>query len=100
MSNSIRTIPDLTVGTTAVPLTPQNNPNGKGSFHKWASVAIQNNSATAINVYVGDSLVSTSRKSAFLAQGQTYSISGSAIDPSLIYVLADAPGAIVSASGS
>lgn len=98
MSNSIRTIPDIAVTGTPVPLKPQSNPGGKGSVSKWASVAIQNTGATG-NIYVGDSLVSLTRKSAVLAPGQTYSVSGSAIDPSLIYVMSDTT-ATASASGS
>lgn len=102
MSNSIRTIPDLTVGTTAVPLVPESNAGGQGSPHKWASCSIQNNSTVGGGqiVYVGDSLVSPTRKSAALTPGQSYSISGSAVDPSLIYVVASAAGATVSPSGS
>lgn len=99
MSNAIKTIPDITATTTPVSLLPQNNVGGKGSTHKWASVAIQNNDATN-SVYVGDSLVSSSRKSAVLTPGQTYSISGSAVDPSLIFVMSNTGTAIVSASGS
>lgn len=100
MSNSIRTIPDLTVGTTAVPLVPEDNAGGQGSRHKWASCSIQNNSTSGQIVYVGDSLVSSTRKSAALTPGQSYSISGSAVDPSLIYVVASAAAATVSPSGS
>jgi|SRR5882757_685388 len=97
MSASVITIPDITVTATPVSLLPQNNVGGHGSVHKWGVVSIQNNGAGV--VYVGDSLVSATRKAAQLAAGQSWSITGSAIDPSLIFVMSTA-GSTVSASGS
>lgn len=98
MSNSIRTIPDIAVTTTRQPCLPEANAGGQGSVHKWASVSIQNTGGTG-NVYVGDSLVTTTRKSAVITPGQSYSISGSAVDPSLIYLVTDT-AATASVSGS
>jgi len=93
MSNAIKTIPALTVGTTAIPLTT-------GKFHKWASVSLQADSANSGIVYVGDSLVSATRYSRALSAGDWYSLAGSSVDPTLVYVVASAAAQIVHGSGS
>lgn len=105
MADAIITIPDITVPDMtnlepAIPLLP-NTPGHKGSYHKWSSVSVMASSANGTGkVWIGDSLVSQSRHSAVLSAGQSYSISGSAIDPSLIFVLGDGPLLVVFASGS
>lgn len=88
MSHAIKTLPDIVVTNIASGVIAQNNAGGKGSTHKWHSVTIQNNGTTG-NLYVGDSLVSPTRKAAQLAPGQSYAIIGSAVDPSLIFLVAD-----------
>jgi hypothetical protein len=93
MANAIKTLPQITVGTTAVPLSTSTS-------SKWASVSIQADSANSGKVYVGDSLVSTTRYSRVLNASDWFTISGSAIDPSKVYVLGSAAAQIVHPSGS
>lgn len=90
MSHAIKTLPDIAVTAVAAPILPQNNLGGKGSTHKWHSVTVQNTGSTVL--YVGDSLVSPTRKAASLPAGASYAIIGSAVDPSLIYLVSDTTG--------
>jgi hypothetical protein len=88
MSHAIKTLPDIAVGTTPVQVKTPNNPGGIGSTSKWHSVTVQNNGAGTL--YVGDSLVSATRKAAALATGQSYAIVGSAVDPAFVWLVASA----------
>jgi len=87
MSHAIKTLPDIAVTATPVAIRTQNNAGGKGSTSKWHSVTVQNTGTGTL--FVGDSLVSTTRKAASLPAGASYAIIGSAVDPSLIYLVSD-----------
>jgi hypothetical protein len=90
---AIKTLPALTVGTTATQLT-------NSTHSKWASVSIQADPANSGQVFVGDSLVSTTRYSRVLNAGDWFTVSGSAMDPSKIYVLGSAASQVVHPSGA
>lgn len=100
MSNNLKTLPAVTVGATAVQITP--TAMQSQNYHKWASVSIQSDPTNASGsvVYVGDSLVSTTRYSRALNPGDWWTISGSAIDVNRIYVVGSTTGLIVHPSGS
>jgi hypothetical protein len=106
MSNNVKTLPALTVGTT--PLQIANGVTNPGSgnlitsenWHKWASISLQADAANSGIVYVGDSLVSATRYSRALNPGDFFSVAGSAIDINRLYVLGSAAGQIVHPSGS
>lgn len=106
MSNAIKTLPALTVGTTALQIAAGYTNPGSGNtyttekWHKWASVSIQADPANSGTVYVGDSTLSSTRYSRELQPGDWYTIAGSAVDVNKIYVLGSASGQIVHPSGS
>jgi hypothetical protein len=99
MSNNIKTLPALTVGTTPLAIT-----NGTAlasqNWHKWASVSVQADPANTGIVYVGDSLVSNTRYSRALNPGDWYTVAGSAVDVNRVFVLGSAAGQVVHPSGS
>ena len=90
--SALKTIAALTVGTTPVQLL-------NSTHSKWASVSIQADPTNTGTVFVGDSLVSTTRYSRVLNAGDWITISGSAVDPSKVYVLGSAAGQVVHGSG-
>lgn len=92
MPNSPKTLPALVVGTSAVPLitVTQNGPVGTGFNHqRWGlSVSVQYDPNGTGVLYVGDNLVSSSRYSRVLQPGDWYTVAGSAVDPSRVFVVA------------
>src|ERR1700748_1159377 len=96
MSNNVKTLPALTVGTTALQIASGFTNPGSGkaytseNWHKHASVSIQADPANSGTVFVGDSQVSSTRFSRVLNPGDWYTVSGSAIDVNKIYVVGSA----------
>lgn len=100
MSNAVKTLPAVVVGTSAVtidPVTPNGAVPSNGFTHRhWAlSVSIQSDPGNSGLIYVGDNLVSTSRYSRVLNPGEWYTVQGSAVDPNRIYVLSDTAAQVV-----
>ena len=92
MANSPKLLPTLTVGTTAVPLyTVTDNGAGNGfNHHKFGlSVSVQSDPLNAGKIFVGDNTVSITKYSRVLAAGDFYTVSGSAVDPSDVWVISD-----------
>lgn len=105
MSNNIKTLPALTVGATALQIAHGTNGSSGNAittenWHKWASVSIQADPANSGTVYVGDSLVSTTRYSRVLNPGDWYTVAGSAIDINKVWVVGSAASQVVHPSGS
>jgi len=105
MSNNVKTLPALTVGATALQIAngvngSSGNPITGENWHKWASVSIQADPSNTGTVYVGDSLVSTTRYSRELQPGDWYTVAGSAIDINKVWVVGSAAGQVVHPSGS
>jgi hypothetical protein len=105
MSNNIKTLPALTVGTTALQIASGTNGSSGNAitsenWHKWASVSIQADPANTGTVFVGDSLISATRYSRELQPGDWYTIAGSAVDINKVWVLGSAAGQVVHPSGS
>lgn len=92
MSNAVKTLPQVTVGTTPLQIA--------AASHKWASVSIQADPANTGKVFVGDVNVSLTRYSRVLNAGDWWSISGSSVDPLNTWVLGSVAGQIVHPSGS
>lgn len=93
MSNAIKTLPRVVVGTTPVQVTTTLN-------HKWASVSIQADPSNTGTIYVGDNNVSATRYSRALAAADWFVIAGSAVDPSKVWLVASAAGQNAQPSGS
>ena len=105
MSNNIKTLPALTVGTTRLQIAAGTNGSSGNlitteNWHKWASVSVQADPANSGQVYVGDSLVSSTRYSRVLQPGDWYSVAGSAIDINKVWVVGSAAGQVIHPSGS
>lgn len=97
MSNTLKMLPTVTVGTTAVAVDQRGQ-----NFHKYASVSIQADPANSGKVYVGDNSGTLSGSSyvRVLNAGDFFTISGSAIDATRIFVLGSAAGQIVHVGAS
>lgn len=93
MSNAIKTLPRVVVGTTKVQATTE-------TTHKWASVSIQADPSNTGVIYIGDNNVSATRYSRALAASDWYVIAGSAVDPSKVWMVASAAGQNAQPSGS
>ena len=99
MSNQLWVLAQQTVGTTATTIQPTTDGN-EGNYTSYASVMIQADPSNSGTLYVGNSLLSTTRYSAALTAGQTWSLSGSAINAGKIYILGSAAGQVAHVSGS
>lgn len=99
MSNNIKTLPQLTVGTSSLKITAGTH-FAQENWHKWASVSVQADPNNTGVVYIGDSLVSATQYSRVLNPGDWYTVAGSAIDINRVFVLGSAAGQIVHPSGS
>lgn len=91
MPNTVKTLPAVVVGLTPVPLTtvtPNGAGNGFNHQHFGLSVSVQYDPAGTGILYVGDNLVSSTRYSRALAPGDFYTVAGSAVDPSRVFVVA------------
>ena len=67
MANQLRDYPAVTVGTTAAPITTVTDGN-EGNFAPHASISVQADPANSGTVFVGSSLVSTTRYAAALTR--------------------------------
>jgi hypothetical protein len=99
MSNTLKMLPTVTVGTTAVAVDQR--AQGEG-IHKYASISIQADPANTGKVYVGDNSgnLSTTTYVRVLNAGDWMTIAGSAVDPSRIMVLGSVAGQIVHVGAS
>lgn len=98
MPNTVKTLAPVTVGLTPVRIstvTPNGANNGFNHQHFGLSVSVQYDPAGTGIVFVGDNLVSSTRYSRALAPGDFYTVAGSAVDPSRIFVVSDTAGQIV-----
>lgn len=91
MSTQLRDYPQITVGTTAVSIVSATDGN-EGNFTPHGGFMIFADPTNTGTIYVGTSLVSTTRYSAALTAGQSWSITGSAINGNKIYILGSAAG--------
>lgn len=91
MANQLKTLPQITVGTTAVAIITTADGN-EGNYAPHASVSVQADPANSGTLYVGDKFLSTTQYAAALSPGQMYTVAGSAINPNKIYVLGSAAG--------
>jgi hypothetical protein len=100
MSNDLKVLPQVTVGTTAVQITP--SAMQAQNWHKWASVSIQAALTNGGTVYIGAWLpaVTTTQYSRALSAGDVFIIAGSAIDVNRIGAIASASGQLINVSGS
>lgn len=90
MPNSPKDLPTLAVTTTPVPLyVVTDNGTGNGfNHHKFGlSVSVQNDPASTGILYVGDNTVSTTKYSRALAPGDFYTVAGSSVEPSRVWVV-------------
>lgn len=99
MSNQLWVLPQQTVGTIATTIQSTTVGN-EGNFAPHASIAIQADPANSGTLYVGNSLLSTTRYSAALSPGQMWSMVGSAINPGKIFILGSVAGQVAHVSGS
>lgn len=97
MSNQLAVFPQQTVGTTATTISATTDGN-EGNFVPREGVMIQADPANTGTIYVGNSLLSTTRYSAALTAGQSWSMTGSAINANKIYILGSAAGQIAHVS--
>lgn len=94
MPNSTALLPTLTVGTVAIPVIAF-VPNGSSPTNGFAhrrfslSVSVQSDPANTGTIYVGDSTVSITKYSRALSPGDWYTVQGSAVDPSKLYLVSD-----------
>lgn len=98
MSDNLSTLPAVTVGTSALQITPIAFQSQ--TWHKRSSASVFANPANSGTIYVGDSFVSTTRYAAAINAGQLWTIAGSAIDLNKIYVLGSAAGQIAQPSST
>lgn len=104
MSNSLKLLPTITVGTTAVAVDQRSPGSGAGTnyIHKYASISIQADPANTGVIYVGDNsgtLTNTSY-ARVLNPGDWMTISGSAVDGSRVMILGSAAGQVLHVSAS
>jgi hypothetical protein len=108
MSNNLKVLPQLTVGATALQVAHGYTNPASGNaftgetFHKWASITIESDPANAAGtlIYIGNSLLTSTKKARTLNPGDWYTVSGSAIDPNKLYVLGSTTGLLVNVSGT
>ncbi len=87
MANTVKLLPTLSVTTAPVRLSVA---PASGAAHHWGlSVSVQNDPASAGKLFVGDATVSTTKYSRVLNAGDYYTVAGSAVDPSTIWVVSD-----------
>lgn len=94
MPNSPKDLPTLAVTGTPVPLIAfvSNGvvPSNGFSHQRWGlSVSVQNDPNSTGILYVGDNTVSTTKYSRALAPGDFYTVTGSAVDPSKVWVVSE-----------
>lgn len=99
MSNQLAVFPAQTVGTTAVSVSTTTVGN-EGNFTPRASVSVQADPTNTGTVYIGNSLLSTTRYARALQPGDFFTISGSAINANKIFALGSIAGQIIHVSGS
>lgn len=95
MANALAVFLPVTVGVTALTIDPSGV-----NYHKFASVSIQADPLNTGQIYVGNSLLSTTRYARVLNPGDSFTIAGSAIDTTKIFVLGSAAGQIAHPSAS
>lgn len=104
MSNTPKLLPSITVGTTAVAVDQRSPGSGVGSnyIHKYASVQIQADPANSGKVYVGDNTANFTATNYIrvLNAGDWFTVSGSAIDATKIFVLGSASAQVVHVGAS
>lgn len=99
MANQLADYLAITVGTTAVQLFSTADGN-EGNFAGRASVSVFADPANSGTIYIGSSLVSTTRYAAAITAGQLWTIAGSAISGGKIYILGSAAGQIAHPSAT
>lgn len=104
MSNSLKLLPAITVGTTpvAVDQRSQGSATGTLGIHKYASVSIQSDPLNTGKIYVGDNsgTLSTTNYVRILNPGDWFSVAGSAVDASKMFVVASVAAQILHVGAS
>jgi hypothetical protein len=104
MSNSLKMLPTITVGTTAVAVDQRSQGSAAGTMgiHKYASVSLQADPANTGKIFVGDNSgnLSTTTYVRVLNAGDWFSVAGSAVDASKMFVLGSAAGQVVHVGAS
>lgn len=104
MSNSLKQLPTVTVGTTAVAVDQRSQGSATGTLgiHKYASVSLQSDPLNTGKIYIGDNsgtLTATSYVR-ILNPGDFFTITGSAVDPSRMMVIASVAAQILHVGAS
>ena len=99
MSSNLRTLPQITVGSST-PLQILTTVEIGQNWHKKESVSLQADPNNSGVVYVGDAFVSSTQYARVLNPGDWWTLSGSAIDPNRIFVLGSAASQVVHPSVS
>ena len=103
MSNTLKQLPTVTVGTTAVLIDQRSQGSATGTLgiHKYASVSVQSDPNNTGTIYIGDNAnLTTSAYVRALSPGDWFSISGSAVDATKMGAIASAAGQILHVGAS
>lgn len=104
MSNTLKQLPTVTVGTTPVAVDQRSQGSAAGSMgiHKYASVSIQSDPLNTGKIFVGDNsgTLSTTAYVRILNPGDFFTITGSAVDASRMFVVASIAAQILHVGAS